>query len=282
MISAIGRRNMIVSRLLIAVAALAGPGLPAAGAQEPTAQAVVVFAPLLAAPHRSPANRVRDPYRHPAETLAFFGVRPDSTVVEILPGSGGYYMEILAPWLRAKGRYIAANRDDSLPQYIPDHQKLLARLKAEPALYDKVEVTPFRADRHEIAPAGSADFVLTFRSLHNWIDRNEVQESLKAFHRALKPGGVLGVVDHRGRNDRPQEQQTKAGYVRQDDAIRMIEQAGFRFAGASEVNANPKDTKDHPEGVWTLPPTYRLKDRDRAKYEAIGESDRFTLRFVKP
>ena len=256
-----------------------GVGFSSAQAQ---AQDPAVFAQLLAASHRSPANSVRDRFRHPAETLAFFGVRADSTVVEILPGSGGYYMEILAPWLKAKGRYIAANRDESLPQYLPDHQKLLARLKAEPALYDKVTVTQFRGDRHEVAPAGSADFVLTFRSLHNWIDRNEVQESLKVFHRALKTGGVLGVVDHRGRTELPQEQQTKAGYVRQDDAIRMIEQAGFRFAGSSEVNANPKDTKDYAEGVWTLPPTYRMKDRDRAKYEAIGESDRFTLRFVKP
>lgn len=274
------RASLWQAMLVFAVFQVAG-GLQTAQAQAP-APAPAVFAPLLAASHRSPANSVRDRFRHPAETLAFFGVRADSTVVEILPGSGGYYMEILAPWLKAKGRYIAANRDDSLPQYLPDHQKLLARLKAEPVLYDKVEVMPFRADRHEIAPAGSADFVLTFRSLHNWIDRNEVQESLKAFHRALKSGGVLGVVDHRGRPDLPQEHQTKAGYVRQDDAIRMIEQAGFRFAGSSEVNANPKDTKDYAEGVWTLPPTYRMKDRDRAKYEAIGESDRFTLRFVKP
>ncbi|MSQ73165.1 MAG: methyltransferase domain-containing protein [Betaproteobacteria bacterium] len=240
-----------------------------------------VFTALLSAKHRSPGNVARDGFRHPAETLAFFGVRQDSTVVEILPGSGGYYLEILAPWLKAKGRYIAANRDESLPQYIPDHKKLLERLKAEPALYDRVLVTPFRADRHEIAPAGSADFVLSFRSLHNWMDRNEVQESLRAFHKALKPGGVLGIIDHRGRTDLPQEKQTQAGYVRQDVGIALIEKGGFRFAGASEVNANPKDTKDHPEGVWTLPPTYRLKDKDRAKYEAIGESDRFTLRFVK-
>lgn len=264
---------------ILHVAALALIALLAAAPVR--AQDTGVFAPLLGAPHRSPGNVARDRFRHPAETLAFFGVRADSTVVEILPGSGGYYLEILAPWLKAKGRYIAANRDDSLPQYLPDHQKLLARLKAEPVLYDRVQVTQFRADRHEIAPAGSADFVLSFRSLHNWVDRNEVQESLRTFHKALKPGGVLGMVDHRGRSELPQEKQTKAGYVRQDVAITLIEKAGFRFAGASEVNANPKDTKDHPEGVWTLPPTYRLKDKDRARYEAIGESDRFTLRFVK-
>ncbi len=275
----LARPGMTGRRLLAAVLALGTLALASAGSVR--AQDAAAFKALLSAPHRTPANVVRDPHRHPAETLAFFGVRADSTVVEILPGSGGYYMEILAPFLREKGRYIAANRDESLPAYIPDHQKLLARLKAEPQLYDRVLVTPFRADRHEIAPAGSADFVLTFRSLHNWMDRDEVQESLRAFHKALKPGGVLGVVDHRWKADAPQDPRAKNGYVRQDLAIQMIEKAGFRFTGASEVNANPKDTKDYPEGVWTLPPTYRLKDQDRAKYQAIGESDRFTLRFVK-
>lgn len=188
--------------------------------------------------HRSPANVARDAHRHPLETLAFFGVRRDSTVVEVLPGSAGYYVEILAPWLKGSGRYIAANRDEAAaPQYLADHRRLLARLEAEPELYGEVVVT--------------------------------------------KPGGVLGVVDHRGRTDLSQEAQMKSGYVREDYAIRLIESAGFRLVGRSEVNANPRDTKDHPEGVWTLPPSYRLKDRDRAKYAAIGESDRFTLKFVK-
>jgi predicted methyltransferase len=240
------------------------------------------FARLLSAPHRGERNVVRDPHRHPAETLAFFGVREDSTVVEILPGSGGYYMEILAPYLQQKGRYIAANRDElAAPQYLEDHQKLLARLKAEPALYGRVVVTKFNAGLHEVAPPGSADFVLTFRNLHNWIERGEAEAALRAFHRALKPGGVLGVVDHRGRTDLTQEAQMKSGYVREDYAIALIERAGFRLAGRSQVNANPEDGKDHPAGVWTLPPTYRLKDRDRARYAAIGESDRFTLKFVK-
>jgi len=248
-----------------------------AQAQDPAGQA-----PLLTAPHRTAGNVARDVYRHPLEVLAFFGIRDDSAVVEILPGSGGYYMEILAPYLKAKGRYIAANRDAAAaPQYLADHQKLLARLQAEPALYEKVLVTQFNADLHAIAPPGSADFVLTFRNLHNWMARNELEGALRAFHKALKPGGVLGVVDHRGRTDMTQEAQMQSGYVRQDVAIALIEKAGFRLAGASEVNANPKDTKDHPEGVWTLPPSYRLKDKDRAKYAAIGESDRFTLKFVK-
>ncbi len=236
----------------------------------------------LAAPHRTARNVARDAFRHPVEVLTFFGVKDDSTVVEILPGSGGYYMEILAPYLKERGRYIAANRDAAAPpQYLADHQKLLARLKAEPALYEKVIVTQFNADLHAIAPPGSADFVLTFRNLHNWVERGEIDGALRAFHKALKPGGILGVVDHRGRTDLSQEAQMKTGYVRQDAAVALIEKAGFELVGTSEVNANPKDTKDHPEGVWTLPPTYRLKDKDRAKYQAIGESDRFTLKFVK-
>lgn len=263
------------TRILLAALTLAGN---AAFAQ---AVSPATFEPLLSGAQRSPANVARDPYRHPAQTLAFFGIRPDSMVVEILPGSGGYYMEILAPWLKGKGLYIAANRDESLPQYLPDHQKLLKRLQAEPDQYGKVVVTQFRADRHPIAPPGSADVVISFRNLHNWIEQNELEASLQAFHRALKPGGVLGIVDHRGRTDQSQAEQTASGYVRQDVAVALIERAGFRLDAASEVNANPKDTKDYPEGVWTLPPSYRLKDADREKYRAIGESDRFTLRFVK-
>jgi len=237
---------------------------------------------LMAAPHRSPTNVARDPFRHPFGTLSFFGIREDSVEVEILPGSAGYYMEILAPFLKDQGLYIAAGRDSTAaPQYLADHQKLLARLDAEPQLYSKVKVTQFNAGLHDIAPPGSADFVLTFRNLHNWVERNETEGTLRAIHKALKPGGVLGVVDHRGRTDMTQEAQMKSGYVRQDYAVALIEKAGFKLAGASEVNANTRDTKDHPAGVWTLPPTYRLKDQDRAKYQAIGESDRFTLKFVK-
>jgi predicted methyltransferase len=240
------------------------------------------LATWLAGPQRSARNVARDRYRHPAEVLAFFGVKPDSTVVEILPGSSGYYLEILAPYLRASGRYIAADRDgEAPPQYLADHRKLLARLAAEPALYDKVVVTQFNSDRHEIAPPGSADFVLTFRNLHNWLASDQLDGALRAFYQALKPGGVLGVVDHRGRIDLTQEEQMKSGYVREDLAIALIESAGFELVGKSEINANPEDTKDYPAGVWTLPPTLRLKDKDRAKYEAIGESDRFTLKFVK-
>jgi predicted methyltransferase len=239
-------------------------------------------AELLAAAHRSPANVARDPYRHPREVLEFFGVKRDSVVVEILPGSAGYYMEILAPYLKEKGRYVAANRDAlAPPQYLADHRKLLARLQAEPQHYGKVVVTQFNAGLREIAPPGSVDFVLTFRNMHNWVERGEIEGALRAFHKALKPGAILGVVDHRGRADLSQDTQMKSGYLREDYAVAVIERAGFRLVGRSEANANPKDTKDHPAGVWSLPPTYRLKDRNRAQYQAIGESDRFTLKFEK-
>ncbi len=236
----------------------------------------------LSAPHRTPGNVVRDVHRHPVDTLSFFGVKDNSTVVEILPGSRGYYLEILAPYLKARGVYIAANRDElAAPQYFADHKKFLARLKEDAALFEKVQVTKFNAKRHEIAPPASADFVLTFRNLHNWIERNEIDGALRAFYKALKPGGVLGVVDHRGRTDMSQEAQMKLGYVREDVAIKLIEKAGFKLTATSEVNANPKDTKDYPDGVWTLPPSYRLGEKDRAKYQAIGESDRFTHRYVR-
>ena len=239
------------------------------------------LAQLLKAPYRTPANVARDIYRHPVETLAFFGVKDNSTVVEILPGSRGYFLEILAPYVKAKGLYIAANRDENAaPRYLEDHQKFLARLK-EDAVFANVKVTKFNADMHEVAPAGSADFVLTFRNLHNWIERNEIDGALRAFHKALKPGGVLGVTDHRGRTDISQEAQMKFGYVREDVAIKLMEKAGFKLAGTSPVKNNPKDTKDYPDGVWTLPPTFRLGDKDRAKYQAIGESDRFIHRYIK-
>ena len=240
------------------------------------------LAQWLSAPHRTPGNVVRDVYRHPIETLTFFGVKDNSTVVEILPGSRGYYLELLAPYLKARGVYFAANRDElAARQYLADHKKFLERLKEDAALFEKVRVTKFNADRHEIAPAGSADFVLTFRNLHNWMERHEIDGALRAFHKALKPGGVLGVVDHRGRNDISQEAQMKLGYVREDVAIKLMEKAGFKLAGTSQVNNNPKDSKDYPDGVWTLPPNLRLGDKDRAKYQAIGESDRFTHRYVK-
>ena len=234
------------------------------------------------APLRSEKNRVRDPYRHPAEALSFFGVKPDSVVVEIMPGGAGYWTEILAPYLKDKGRYIAANAEPTSDEAKRDTEGFAAKVAADTADYGKVEQSEFGADRHAIAAPESAYFVLTFRNLHNWMAHGEAEASLKSFFAALKHGGVLGIEDHRGLETAPQDPLAKSGYVRQDYAVQLIEAAGFKFAGASEANANPKDTKDYSVGVWALPPTYRLKDVDRAKYQSIGESDRFTLRFVKP
>ena len=239
---------------------------------------------LIDGPQRSDKNRARDAYRHPLETLTFFGIKPDSKVVEIWPGASGYWTEILAPYLRERGLYIAANFDFNATseEARKDNAGLHDKLAADPALYDKVQVTQFSADHYPIAPDGSADFVLTFRNIHNWMASGDTAGAFHAFFAALKPGGILGVEEHRAPVDQPQDPQAKSGYVRQDVAVGFAEAAGFKLRASSEVNANPKDTKDYPAGVWTLPPTYRLKDQDRAKYAAIGESDRFTLTFVKP
>jgi predicted methyltransferase len=234
------------------------------------------------APSRAEKNRVRDPYRHPAEALSFFGVKPNSVVVEIMPGSGGYWTEILAPYLKDKGRYIAANAAPTSDEAKRDTEGFAAKVAADPADYGKVEQSVFGADGRAIAAPESADFVLTFRNLHNWMAHGGAEPSLKAFYAALKHGGVLGIEDHRGLESSPQDPLAKSGYVRQAYAIKLIEGVGFKFAGASEISANPKDTKDYSVGVWALPPTYRLKDVDHDKYQAIGESDRFTLKFVKP
>jgi predicted methyltransferase len=242
------------------------------------------LAALVANPSRDPANAARDRYRHPGETLSFFGVKPDSVVVEILPGGGGYWTEILAPYLKDHGHYVAAVGDRASTS--DEMQKMIAaftaKFVASPDRYGAIEVTQFSGDKYPVAAPGSADFVLTFRNVHNWMAAGEAAATFSAFYKVLKPGGVLGVEEHRGRADAPQDPLAKSGYVRQDYAIALAEAAGFKLAGQSEINANPKDTKDYSVGVWALPPTFRLKDVDREKYAAIGESDRFTLKFMKP
>lgn len=271
----ISRRRLLCGTTL----AFAGLALPIPVA---LAQLKDALAAQIGSPHRSPGNAARDKFRKPYEVLKFFGVTESSRVAEILPGSGGYFTEILAPYLAEKGLYITAGRHEGVPQtYTEDHKRMLEKYAANPAVFGKIQVTKFFKDDYEIAPPGSMDFVLTFRNMHNWIERNEIDGALKAFSMALKPGGILGVTDHRGRTDMSQDAQMKNGYIRQDFAIALIEKAGFQFIGSSEVKANPKDTKDYPEGVWSLPPTYRQKDVDRARYEGIGESDRMVLKFVK-
>ncbi|MDH4259157.1 MAG: methyltransferase [Gammaproteobacteria bacterium] len=239
----------------------------------------------LAGDHRSAANRARDVYRHPKETLTFFGLRNDMTVMEIWPGGGGWYTEVLAPVLRDKGRYIAASWDPkSDSKYVQDNLKAYAdKLASRPDLYGKATVAALQYP-DEMKPVGedSVDMVLTFRNLHNWMSREAAEAMLAAMFKALKPGGILGMVEHRASDGVPQDLHAKSGYVREDYAIALAQGAGFELIGRSNVNANPKDTKDYPQGVWTLPPTYREGDANRERYTAIGESDRFTLRFRKP
>ena len=239
---------------------------------------------ILAGDQRSDANRARDVYRHPKETLLFFGIRPEQTVVEVWPG-GGWYTEIIAPLVAEKGKFYAAQ---VVPN--PESKGTTAALKAyadklaaRPDLYGKVTVTAMGpGSTADIAPPGSVDLVVTFRNIHNWMGRDYAPAAFAAMYKALKPGGTLGVVEHRGNPAVPQDPKAKSGYINEDYAIRMIEAAGFRLVAKSEANANPKDTRDYEKGVWTLPPTYALGDTDRAKYAAIGESDRFTLKFIKP
>jgi len=236
----------------------------------------------ISSPRRSAVFVQRDAARHPREELEFFGLRPDMTVVEIYPG-GGYWTEILAPYLRAAGTYYVAVPAPKVPApATPEPDKFRAKLEADPQVFGKVVVTQFGKDHYAIAPEASADLILTFRNLHNWMHAGYAPDALQAFYRALKPGGILGIEDHRGRADAPQDPKADNGYVRQDYAVELARQAGFEFVGASEINANPRDTKDWPKGVWTLPPTLTLKDQDRDKYLAIGEADNFVLKFRKP
>ena len=238
---------------------------------------------ILADAHRSNTNRARDTWRHPKETLLFFGLRPEMNVVEVWPDPAGWYTEVIAPLVRDKGRYYGAVLDPA-PGVTSQEKRVSdfkAKLATTPALYDKVAVVPFYTDGRDIVPPASVDMVLTFRNIHNWMARDSAQKAFAAMYRALKPGGVLGVEEHRGKPGVAQDPQAKAGYVNEQYAIDLIEAQGFRLVAKSEINANPKDPKDYEQGVWVLPPTYRLGDKDREKYAAIGESDRFTLKFVK-
>jgi len=229
---------------------------------------------------RSAKNRMRDPWRHPAETLTFWGLAPGMTVVEIEP-AGGYWTEILAPYLKATGgRYVAAQGGDAAA--------FKARY-ADPAVWGDITVVPFAATSGPLVPDGTADLVFTSRNIHDWMwTPGRVEKALAGFHAALKPGAMLGVEEHRA-DPRPMVPEARDGYVSVAFLTGAVEKAGFHLAASSEINANPKDTKDHPFGVWTLPPTRRTHAKDQptpagfdpAKYEAIGESDRMTLRFRK-
>ena len=235
-------------------------------------------------PARSPANRLRDGARHPFETLRFFGLLPQHQVIEIAPGAG-WYTEILAPYLRERGRLYAAHypADDALEGRRKSRANFQAKLAAAPALYDRVMLgtLPRGSVFNDIVVPGGADAVLTFRNVHNWIEDGHLDDTLRAFHAVLKPGGVLGVVDHRAPPGTTLERIKSSGYVTEALMQERAAAAGFTLHSRSEVNANPRDNHEHPNGVWSLPPTLRGGDADRAKFLAIGESDRFTHRYVK-
>jgi predicted methyltransferase len=275
--------TLIMLRLcatLLLAATLISSGAPVKADE---ASARVRLQAVIAGDHRTPKYVKRDRYRHPLETLLFFGLRQEMTVVEIWPG-GGWYTEILAPFLKGSGKLYAAHRnrdtkDERILKFIARYD---AKLAARPDQYGEVEITQLSQEKGDIAPAGSADMVLTFRNVHNWMKFGFERHVFEAMYKALKPGGVLGVVEHRADPEEFPDPQALSGYVHEEQVIRMAQDAGFRLIGKSEINANPKDTRNHPKGVWTLPPTLRLKDKDRDKYLAIGESDRMTLKFAKP
>ena len=249
-----------------------------------TAQADDALKAAIASKERTAANVARDAARHPYETLTFFGIKPTMTVVELSPG-GGWYTEILAPYLKDKGKLIAAGESptsarEGARRYADNLTKKLA---SNPAMFGKVQRGVFEVpSSYDIAPAGSVDLVVTFRNIHNWTGNGDdkVKETFKKVYEVLKPGGVFGVVDHRAPAGKPTD--GSSGYLDQAYVIKLVESAGFKLAAKSEVNANPKDKADHSKGVWALPPVLANKDVDREKYLAIGESDRMTLKFVKP
>jgi predicted methyltransferase len=274
---------MFASRKL-AAALIAGAALFTActtdnSSRQVTAQTLTT---ILAGDQRSEDNRARDRYRHPKETLLFFGIRPQMKVLEVWP-EPGWYTEVIAPLLRDSGVYYAAVTPDPASKHVTQQlQEFRAKLAARPDVYQHVQVVNFPLDGGDALAPDSVDMVVSFRNIHNWMADDHAAQAFATMYRALKPGGVLGVVEHRGNPAVIQDPRAKSGYVNEDYAIKLIEAQGFRLVAKSQVNANPKDTKDYEQGVWTLPPSYRLGAKDHDKYAAIGESDRFTLKFVKP
>ena len=263
-------------RTLLTAALLAA--LPLSGALAKDA----ALAKAIADPNRTPTLVARDSYRHPQEVLEFAGIKPTMTVVEVSPG-GGYWTEILGPYLKDKGTYYTAlaprSASERAAQAVDNWNRKLADNKTR---WGEVKVTEFGKGSYDLAPAGSADLVITSRNVHNWMGAGFADEAFAAFYKALKPGGTLSVEEHRGPADQPQDPKAASGYVREDHTIELAKKAGFELVSRSEALANKKDTKDWPKGVWTLPPTLALGEQDRDKYLAIGEADNFLLKFRKP
>ncbi len=234
--------------------------------------------------HREPAKIARDQYRNPKQTLEFFGLQPAMTAIEMRPGGGGWYTEILAPVMRGQGKLIVAvaGANNAVAYRARGHKRLMARFADQPEVYDKVGQVVFQPpEKVVLGASGSVDMVMTFRQTHNWIRAGVEREVFEAMHDVLKVGGVLGVVQHRAPADWDAKAAAKKGYVPEQYIVELANSVGFELAGSSEINANPKDNKGHEKGVWTLPPVLALGDVDRDKYLAIGESDRMTLKFVK-
>jgi predicted methyltransferase len=270
------RRPMLTLLEVLLVAwVAAGPAPAGAAAIDPALTAAI------ASPERLPAAVARDPVRHPAEELTFFGLAANQTVVELWPG-GGYWTDILGPYLAARGHFYAVLGPASDADEASAAVKWRARYATRPERYGTIIQTTLGPGQFDIAPPGSADLVVTFRNLHNWMDGGYAPQALAACFRALKPGGILGIEEHRGRTDQPQDPKAKNGYVRQDYTIALAKQAGFKLVGSSEMLANPRDTKNWVDGVWTLPPTLSQGEKDRDRYLAIGEADNFVLKFRKP
>ena len=283
MITPASMRRTIAVALVAAAAALAACAVGPQADGAPRSEAGAGLAQVVGGAHRSAANKARDTHRHPLETLAFFGIEPHSTVVELWP-FGGWYTEILAPYLRDQGVYYAAAMDpqSASPQELRYNESLNALLATRTDLYSRVRISVLAKNKMDIAPPQSADFILSFRNIHNWVWAGMEKDVFAAAYRALKPGGVLGIVEHRSNDPDFEPRVPGQAYVGEEYAVRLIESAGFKLVARSGINNNPRDTKDHPKGVWTLPPSYALGDVDRERYTAIGESDRFTLKFVKP
>jgi len=266
--------------LALTLTALLAPVLAHAADTQPVS--AKQYAEVLKGTWRAPQNVVRDVYRHPHQSLQFFGLRSNQTVIEITPGSG-WYSELLAPLLKDHGTYIAAVQAPTVSDSARKNEETLkAKFAVAPAQYAKARVVEFDPKAPVLGKPGSADTVLTFRNVHNWVLADTAPLMFESFFKVLKPGGVLGVVDHRAKDGASLEDIKHSGYLTTAYVVKLATDAGFKLEGQSEINANPKDTKDYPEGVWTLPPTLTLGEKDKAKYLAIGESDRMTLRFIKP
>jgi len=238
---------------------------------------------VLQGSQRDTKNVARDIYRHPKETLMVFGMQSDMKVLEILPGRG-WYTEILAPLMKDSGELTVASFGDTHPtKYLRNiHIDFMKKMNADTDTYGKVEVVVFNDGGYlKDIPDNSMDMVVTFRNTHNWIRYGGIEEIYASFNRVLKPGGILGVVQHRADKGTDAKITAEKGYVPKSYLINLVEDAGFELVKKSDININLADSKDYPEGVWSLPPSYREKDKDRAKYTAIGESDRMTLKFIK-